>query len=81
MSRITQEDIRRWLQDAKDEGATHVVIKSDDFSHEYYPSPCFSANEARKKVNNPGSMQSIMEVYNLALDWDEQLAERNCRNF
>ena len=77
--RISQDDIRRWLEEAKAEGATHVVIKSDSFSHEYYPSPCFSAGEARKKVSDPGSMQSVMEVYNLSKNLDKQLATH--RNF
>jgi hypothetical protein len=78
---ITRDHIWDWLQEAEDEGATHVVIRSDDFSHEYYPCRCFSASEARAKANESGNMQRTIEVYNLALDWDKQLDTPRCFNF
>ena len=32
--KITREEIRTWLEEARADGATHVVVRSDDFSHE-----------------------------------------------
>jgi 2-phospho-L-lactate guanylyltransferase (CobY/MobA/RfbA family) len=76
--RITKDDIRIWLEEAQEDGATHVVIRSDDFSHEYYPCKCFSEEEARMKADESGNMQRTIEVYNLSEDWDEQLdTDRN----
>jgi hypothetical protein len=81
MGRVSREHIRTWLQEAKDEGATHVVVRSDDFSHDYYPVPCHSVSHAREIAGKTGNMQSTIEVYNLALDWDEQLNTNRCHNF
>jgi len=72
--------IRTWLEEAKEKGATHVVVRSDDFSHEYYPVSCFSKCHAREKANQTGNMQRTMEVYDLSKDWDEQLSTSRCWN-
>lgn len=79
--KVTKEHIRTWLERAKEEGATHVVVRSDDFSHEYYPCKCFSKQEARATASKTGNMQRTIEVYNLALDWDEQLDTPHCYNY
>ncbi len=79
--RISQDDIRRWLEAAKAEGATHVVVRSDDFSHEYYPHACHSASHAREVASKTDNMQSTVEVYKLSMNWDEQLDTPRCFNY
>ena len=76
MAVVTTGEIRGWLERGKEQNATHVVVRSDDFSHEYYPCFCFSEQEARKKANEKGNMQRTIEVYSLAENWDAQLAQR-----
>jgi len=79
--KVSRSDIRSWLERAQEEGATHVVIRSDDFSHEYYPVTCFSEASAREQAARTGNMQRTIEVYNLSEDWDEQLDTPRCMNF
>lgn len=76
-----KELIRTWLQEAKAEKATHVVVRSDDFSHEYYPHACHSASHAREVAGKTGNMQSTIEVYKLSMNWDKQLNETRAYNF
>jgi len=73
---VTKQMIREWLERARDAGATHLVVRSDSFSHEYYPVPCFSKEHAREKATRVGKMQSTREVYDLSEDWDEQLDQK-----
>lgn len=77
----SRELIRTWLQEAKAESATHVVVRSDDFSHEYYPVPCHSESHAREVASKTGNMQSTIEVYKLSMNWDEQLDTPRCFNY
>jgi hypothetical protein len=46
----TQEDIRRWLKEAKKEGATHVIVVCDSFDHEDYPVPVMPGENVREKA-------------------------------
>lgn len=77
---ITREHIWNWLQNAKDEKATHVVIRSDSFSHEYYPVSCHSVAHAKAVAGKAGNMQATIEVYDLSKDWDDQLDTPRCWN-
>ena len=75
------ENIRSWLVCGKAQGASHLVVVCDTFDWSDYPVFVTSVQEARKLANNPGEMQKVMEVYNLDLDWDAQLAERRAFNY
>jgi hypothetical protein len=81
--KVTQKNIRRWLEKADQENATHVVVMSDDFSSDYYPINCFSESEARKTVSmkDGHNMQRLIEVYNLRASWEAQLAKKVCVNY
>ena len=79
----TRDDIRSWLQRAKSEGATHVIVVCDTYDHEDYPVEVKPGEDVRKKFDeyNGKNMQRVMEVYNLSLDIDKQLLEHRAFNF
>lgn len=70
----TQTEIRDWFRRGKGLGATHMIIVCDTFSYEDYPKFVMPGEDARKAALTLGDMQRIMEVYNLAMDADEQIA-------
>ena len=76
----SREDIRAWLRDGKARGKTHLVVVCDTWDHDDYPVECESKEAAKALVRNPGSMQRVMEVYNLSMDLESQLAEHRAYN-
>lgn len=72
----TQEDVKRWLNEAKERKAKFMIVVVDTFDYEDYPVFCLTAEECLEKSRNPGQMQRIMEVYDLSLDLDTQVNER-----
>lgn len=78
----TKEDILRWLESGKEEGATHLIVVCDTFDWEDYPvfvSPQENVHEKEEHYN--GNMQRVMEVYNLSMDWDQQLNQGRSFNY
>jgi len=79
----SKDDIRQWLKRGRDEGRTHLVVVCDTFDYEDYPtyvSPGEDPHEFVRKKREE-SMQRVMEVYNLSLDDEQQLAEHRAFNF
>jgi len=73
----TVEDIKGWLKRGADEGATHLIVACDTFDYSDYPvfvSPTESVAE-KAAEHNGKNMQKVMEVYDLSMDLDKQLAE------
>lgn len=77
----TKDDIRRWLNEGVRQKATHVIVVCDTFSHEDYPVYVKPTENVRERAENLGSMQSLMEVYNLALDLETQIQARRVYNY
>lgn len=79
----TRDDIRRWLERGKDEGATHVIVMCDTFDYGDYPEYVMPGQDARKIVKklDGKNMAKLVEVYNLSMDWEEQLAEFRAKNY
>ena len=77
----TVEDIRRWISQGQEEGATDMVVICDTFDYGDYPVYCKTPDAARDKVRNPGDMQRVMEVYNLTGDIEDQLSRRRCYEY
>ena len=77
----TREDIQRWIDQGIKEGATDLVVVCDTFDYGDYPVYCKSPQDARDRVKAPGSMQKIMEVYDLTGDTESQLQLRRCYQF
>lgn len=69
----TQNDIRRWLNEAKNKNAKYLIVVCDTYDHDDYPIQCMTDEECWIKYNNPGDMQRIMEVYDLNMDIENQL--------
>lgn len=71
----TKSLIIEWLDEAKEKGATHLIIMCDTFSYDDYPvyvmPDQFSREEAEKRDGK--NMQQLMEVYNLSMNWSEQI--------
>ncbi len=73
----TKDDIRRWLADGKTKGATHLIVMTDTFSWDDYPTYVMPGTSARTEADKraAGSMQRVTEVYALHLPWEAQLSE------
>lgn len=73
----TRADIRRWIEHAQSEGATHLIVVCDCFDYEDYPVAVKPGENSRTVASsyNQKDMQRVMEVYNLAMDIDFQLSE------
>lgn len=80
---MTRDQIRARFDDGVATGATHMIIARDDFDGDCYPvyvMPGENARERESKINAE-SMQRVVEVYNLGMDRDAQLAERRAFNY
>lgn len=73
----SKDEIRRWLIEARKQGATHVIVVCDTWDCEDYPVSVMPNEDVRQKFNEYStmSMQRVMEVYALARDIDAQLQE------
>jgi len=71
----TKEDIQRWIEEAKEENATHMIVVCDTYDYDDYPVNVLPGDDLKEKVAeyNGKNMQKIMEVYDLSADIDEQL--------
>ena len=69
--------IREWLRRGKESGATHVIIVCDTWDYEDYPSYINPGESVQEKLDyyQRADMQRVMEVYDLSMDIESQLAE------
>ncbi len=75
-------EIREWLERAKEQGASHVIVVCNTFDHEDYPvfvKPDENAQEKSKEYDGK-NMQKIEEVYNLSMDIEVQLNQDRAFN-
>lgn len=66
-----------WFDRGVEQQATHMIVVFDTFDHEDYPvyvSPDQDVRTVAAKYNG-ANMQRIMEVYDLRLNRDQQMAE------
>lgn len=73
----TLNDIKDWLRRGVAEEATHVIIVCDTYEHENYPVYVMLGEDVFERASkyNGSNMQTVDEVYDLAMDIDEQLNE------
>jgi len=78
----SRNDIKKWLDEGKEKGATHVLIALDTWDYENYPVYIMPNENAREKVNEYGKSQDrIDEVYNLSMNIEEQLNAVRVMNY
>ena len=76
----SRDDIRRWLSAARDKGSTHLMVVCDTFSYEDYPVYCATPEACLEKHARPGDMQKVMEVYDMTMDIEQQIAQQRTMN-
>ena len=76
----TRDDISGWFDSGVKLGSMYLIVMCDSFNYEDYPVFAHSDQECRGRMNNPGNMQRVMEVYNLAQDKNAQLNEHRANN-
>jgi hypothetical protein len=71
-------DLRQWFLDGVATGATHVIVVCDTYDYSDYPIYVYVNDDVRKVAGRyqlrSGNMQKVMEVYNLSMDMEQQLA-------
>lgn len=70
----TSQDLKKWFKRGNKQGATYMIVMCDTFDHEDYPTYVMPDQdfweEHGKRIK--ASMQTIMEVYDFSLSWEEQ---------
>jgi hypothetical protein len=76
----SRQDLSEWFDEGVSEGATHMIVVCDTFDWEDYP--VFVKGNVESKIEHyrQAPMQKIMEVYNLSISKQEQMAERRVWN-
>lgn len=69
----TRSAIKRWYEEGVAQGASYMIVFCDTYDHSDYPSYYTSRDDAQKSKDNPGSMQRVMEVYDLNGNKEDQL--------
>ena len=78
----TKDDIREWFDRGVREGATHLIVVCDTYDWEDYPVYVAQGEDVRQRESAfQTNMQKVMEVYNLKLPRDKQLAETRAFNY
>lgn len=72
----TQTDISRWFDRGVEQGARHMIVVCDTYDHDDYPVYTETDSACLERVNTPGEMQRVMEVYDLRESKAAQLNER-----
>ena len=74
----TRQEIKRWLEEGKSMGATHMIVACDTYDWSDYPVFVMPGEDVRKKAEeyeNGKNMRKLMEVYSFNYDIDKQLRE------
>lgn len=78
-----RREIEEWFDHGVAIGATHMLVVCDTYDYDDYPKYIMPGQDVRalSSSSNLGSMQRLMEVYNLNMDKFSQLAERRSFNY
>lgn len=83
MPAAQKSDLREWFLHGVAKGATHMVIAVDTWDHEDYPVYVMPGENSRDIADkyDGKDMQRVMEVYDLAMDMEEQLGAHRAFNY
>lgn len=79
-----RNDIRKWFEEGKQRGATHLAIIWDEMTMANTPVFVLPGQNPRVIVNTQrqlGCTYVLMEVYKLSLPLEGQLAERRAMHY
>lgn len=69
----TQAEIAEWFDRGIAQGYSYMLVIVDTFDYDDYPIYVNTPKQCHDKLDNPGEMQRVMEVYDLAMDKTAQL--------
>ena len=77
MMATTRADIARWFGEGVRDKMVYMIVVCDTFDHEDYPVYAMTDTQVLEQFDqhNGQNMQRVMEVYDLRLDKDSQLAK------
>lgn len=83
MPAALKSEIAEWFLGGLEKGATHMIVVVDTFDHEDYPVYVMPEENVREIAKNYDgeNMQRIMEVYDLGMDMEAQLAEHRAFHY
>jgi len=67
----SREEISNWFDKGVSNGHRYMIIKCDTYDHEDFP--VYSGETDYQEKSKLGSMERIMEVYDLTMDKEKQL--------
>jgi hypothetical protein len=73
----TKDELRDWFDLGLSKGQAYMIVACDTYDWEDFPVYAKDAEEARlrfRQFNGP-NMQKVMEVYDLSMDRETQMAE------
>ena len=70
-----RQQIKEWAEQGIAGKNKYMVILCDTFDWTDYPHFCSTLADVKRKYANPGSMQKVMESYDLQKDLDKQLGQ------
>jgi hypothetical protein len=74
----TKNDIGRWFDKGVSDGWKFMAVMCDTFDYSDYPKYFDSKVDLIEIQKDPGSMQKVMETYDLTADmWDQLAKPRN----
>ena len=79
----TPEDVQRWFNSGVKDDAAYMIVMVDTYDHGDYPVYVGPEDDIHKALTfrRMQPMQRIMEVYDLSMDRDKQLAEYRAFNY
>lgn len=78
-----RQDIQNWFDRGIEQNATHMIVVCDTYDYDDYPVFVLSGEDVRerKKDIDGKDMQRVMEVYNLAMSKESQMAKSRAFNY
>jgi hypothetical protein len=79
----TKDDLSRWFDEGLAQGATHLIVVCNTFSDEDYALYVEACEDVHIVVNAHDGVnwQEVIEVFNLSVDKNTQLAQERALNY